>query len=64
MAKRGPAAEPFRAHATDLDRTWSFGEGGPTVSGAGSALGWWLTGRGDGDGLTSDNGGLPRIEAW
>ena len=29
MAKRGPAAEPFRAAPTELDATWSFGEGGP-----------------------------------
>ncbi len=27
-------------------------------------LGWWLTGRGDGAGLTSDIGALPRIETW
>ena len=27
-----------------------FGEGGPTVSGTGADLGWWLTGRGDGRG--------------
>jgi maleylpyruvate isomerase len=64
MVKRGPAAEPFRAAPTDLDRAWSFGEGGPTVSGPAADLGWWLTGRGAGDGLTSDNGVLPRIETW
>jgi maleylpyruvate isomerase len=64
MAKRGPALEPFRAAPTDLDRTWSYGDGGPTVSGAAADLGWWATGRGAGDGLTSDNGVLPRIEAW
>ena len=56
--------EPFTAHATDLDRTWTFGTGGPTVSGVGSALAWWTTGRGTGDGLTSDDGRVPRMEPW
>ncbi len=62
--------ETFAGHAADLDRTWRFGpegpEGqeGPTVSGTAADLGWWLTGRGDGAGLTSDIGALPRIEAW
>jgi maleylpyruvate isomerase len=55
---------PFTAHAGDLDRSWTFGSGGPVVSGAGSALAWWVTGRGNGDGLTSDDGRVPRIEAW
>ena len=55
---------PFVAHATDLGRSWEFGTGGPTVSGAGSALAWWVTGRGSGDGLTSDDGRVPRMEAW
>ena len=55
---------PFVAHATDLDRTWEFGSGGPTVSGVGSALAWWVTGRGSGDGLTSDDGRVPRMEPW
>jgi maleylpyruvate isomerase len=55
---------PFAAHAVDLDRTWQFGTGGPTVSGAGSALAWWVTGRGSGDGLTSDDGRVPRMEPW
>jgi maleylpyruvate isomerase len=57
-------ADGFTAHATDLARTWTFGSGGPTVSGVGSALAWWTTGRGTGDGLTSDDGRVPRIEAW
>ena len=56
--------EPFVAHATDLDRSWGFGTGGPTVSGVGSALAWWMTGRGNGDGLTSDDGRVPRMEPW
>ena len=63
MAKREPA-EPFTAHADDLDRSWQCGDGGPVVTGTAADLGWWLSGRGNGDGLTSDNGVLPRIEAW
>jgi maleylpyruvate isomerase len=55
---------PFAAHAVDLERTWQFGSGGPTVSGSGSALAWWVTGRGTGDGLTSDDGRVPRMEPW
>jgi maleylpyruvate isomerase len=58
------STDSFRARATDLDRAWSFGEGGPTVSGTGADLGWWLTGRGTGEGLTSDSGTLPQIGAW
>ena len=64
MVKRGAGPEPFRASPTDLDSTWSFGEGGPTVTGTAADLGWWLTGRGDGSGLTSDNGVLPTIGKW
>lgn len=56
----------FTAHPTDLDRAWHYGEGegGPVVSGTSSALGWWLTGRGAGAGLTSDAGSLPELESW
>ena len=54
---------PFSAHAVDLDRTWAFGAGGPTVAGTGADLGWWLTGRDHGEGLVSDSGTLPRIGA-
>jgi len=54
----------FVARATDLDRSWTFGAGGPPGSGAGSALAWWVTGRGTGDGLTSDDGRVPRMEPW
>ena len=67
MVKRDAWAEPFTAAPTDLDRTWQCGDvtdGSPTVSGAAADLGWWLTGRGDGDGLTSDKGDLPSIEEW
>ena len=65
MTKR-PYPAPFSAHPTDLDRTWHYGdaEGGPTVSGTSASLGWWLTGRGSGEGLTSDAGTLPEVESW
>jgi maleylpyruvate isomerase len=60
---------PFSVHAADLDRTWHVGqeeatERGPTVTGTAADLAWWLSGRGDGVGLTSEDGALPRIEAW
>jgi maleylpyruvate isomerase len=64
MLVRGGAETPFQAHAVDLGRTWSLGEGGPTVSGTAAALAWWLTGRGAGDGLASEGGDLPQIGAW
>ena len=63
MAKRDRPT-PLSVHATDLDRTWHLGDGGPTVRGPAAELGWWLTGRGDGGGLSTDDGALPRIEAW
>lgn len=50
--------------ASNLDRSWTIGDGGPTVTGPAAALGWWLTGRGDGAGLTSEGGRPPRIGAW
>jgi maleylpyruvate isomerase len=63
----GPTS--FTARATDLDRSWAFGAGGPTVSGTGSTLAWWVTGRPldqvpGGDGLSSDDGQVPRMEPW
>ena len=58
-------SEPFTAAPTDLDGTWAYGEGtGPTVSGSAADLGWWLTGRASGEGLTSDRGELPKVSAW
>jgi maleylpyruvate isomerase len=52
-------------HATLPDgrqRTWRLnGDGGPTVGGSGIDLLAWLTGRGDGAGLT---GPLPALPPW
>jgi maleylpyruvate isomerase len=58
-------AGPFRVRATDLGRDWAVGgDGGPTVAGLGSDLGWWLTGRSTGEGLTSESGTLPPLGPW
>lgn len=54
----------FTARATDLDRTWEHGTGGPVVSGRSVDLAWWVTGRGAGEGLTSEGGALPQIGGW
>lgn len=60
-------------HAVDLDRRWTTGapdqapdrdQDTVTVSGAAADLGWWLTGRGTGEGLTVDRGELPQIGAF
>ncbi len=64
MLTRGVADEPFTARPVDLDREWRYGEGGPVVSGSGADLAWWLTGRGAGDGVTSESGVLPQVGAW
>ena len=59
------ASGPFTVRADDLDRSWAVGGGdGPTVAGPGADLGWWLTGRGDGDGLSCEAGDLPRLGPW
>lgn len=56
---------PFQVAPTDLpDRVPCGGEGGPTVTGTSADLGWWLTGRGTGEGLTSSDGTLPEVSAW
>ena len=58
-------AGPFQLRATDLGRGWAVGgQGGPTVAGRGADLGWWLTGRSGGDGLTCDAGELPVLGPW
>ncbi len=58
-------AGPFRVRATDVGHDWYVGgEGGPTVLGSGADIGWWLTGRGDGEGLTCDADELPPLGPW
>jgi maleylpyruvate isomerase len=57
---------PFEVRPTDVDGTWRYGDrdGGPVVTGTAGALGWWLTGRGSGEGLTSDTHELPEVAPW
>lgn len=65
MTKR-PYPAPFSVRPTDLDRTWHYGEGsgGTVVTGTSADLGWWLTGRGAGEGLAPDTNDLPEVESW
>ena len=53
----------FAVRATDLDRTWTAGADTPLVTGTAADLGWWLTGRGTGEGLDAD-GGVPELGPW
>lgn len=66
MTARGGSDRPFTVEPTDAGDTWQAGDAstGPVVRGTTADLGWWLTGRGTGEGLTSSDGTLPRIEAW
>lgn len=57
-------SDRFAISAIDLDARWTVGAEEPVVTGVASALGWWLVGRGDGEGLTSNGGGLPRLGPW
>lgn len=56
--------QPFAVRASDLDRTWTVGADSPVVTGTAGSLGWWLTGRGSGEGLACDTGPLPVLGAW
>lgn len=51
---------------TDLDGLWKYGvQGqGPTVEGRACDLAWWVLGRGEGAGLTSDADRLPELRPW
>lgn len=59
-----PETDAFRVSATDLGMTWKVGAEEPVVAGSGADLGWWLAGRGSGEGLSTASGVLPRIGAW
>jgi maleylpyruvate isomerase len=59
-----PETPPLAVHASDLDQTWLLGAGGPVVTGTAAALGWWLSGRGSGEGLSCDAGALPVLGPW
>ena len=54
----------FAVRATDAALTWDVGADQPVVDGTAAALGWWLVGRGGGEGLTCDGGVLPRLGPW
>ena len=59
-------APGFTVVLTDAGRSREVGSvdaGAPEVRGPAADVGWWLSGRGDGEGLTCD-GGLPAIAAW
>lgn len=59
-------AGPFTVCAEDIDGEWAVGaQGGRhSVIGSAGALGWWLTGRGKGEGLRTAGGPLPTLGAW
>jgi maleylpyruvate isomerase len=59
-----PDTDTFKVSATDLGMSWRVGGDEPVVAGSGADLGWWLTGRGAGEGLSTASGVLPRIGAW
>lgn len=52
--------------AGDTGGLWKYGvQGkGPTIEGTACDLAWWVTGRGQGEGLSSDSDVLPDLGAW
>jgi maleylpyruvate isomerase len=51
--------------STDVEGLWKFGAGpGPEIKGRAHDLAWWLVGRGDGSGLVSSVGELPKLAKW
>jgi maleylpyruvate isomerase len=52
--------------SADTGGLWKYGVPGqgPTVEGRACDLAWWVLGRGDGAGLTSDAGVLPELARW
>ena len=67
LAARLADHEPgFTVVLTDADRSREVGSvavGAPEVRGSAADVAWWLSGRGDGEGLTCA-GDLPTIAAW
>jgi maleylpyruvate isomerase len=59
-----PDSPGFTVRATDTVRTWSTGAEQPVVEGNAADLGWWLVGRGSGEGLSCDAGALPTLGPW
>lgn len=59
-----PGSPDFAVHATDLGTTWQVGSDQPLVTGTAADLGWWLTGRGRGEGLHVADGDLPDLGPW
>jgi len=59
-----PESAPFAVRATDLGTTWPVGAEQPLVTGTAADLGWWLTGRGHGEGLDVEQGHLPELGPW
>lgn len=58
-----PDSPGFAVRATDAIRTWTVGAEKPVVEGTAADLGWWLVGRGRGEGLACE-AGLPRLGPW
>lgn len=59
----GPA---MTLRATDGGGLWRYGvqARGPQITGRACDLAWWVLGRGDGAGLTSDADRLPTLDPW
>lgn len=60
-----PWTSSFRVLAQDSAQSWQVGDdhGQPliTVTGSAADLAWWLSGRGTGEGLHTDQGELPEV---
>jgi maleylpyruvate isomerase len=59
-----PDSPAFTVRATDTIQTWAVGADQPVVEGTAAHLGWWLVGRGSGEGLSCDTGDVPRLGPW
>lgn len=59
-----PDSPAFTVRAMDVGRDWPVGAATPVVVGSASNLGWWLIGRGAGEGLSAEPGPLPALGPW